>query len=40
MEFDLENAPQSAEWPHLVGMQAEEAKQTILNDRPDASVQM
>jgi hypothetical protein len=43
--FELEtdgfdNAPQTTEWPHLVGLQADEAEQAVLNDRPDATVHM
>ena len=40
LDFDNQNPPEVAEWPHLVGLGAEEAKQAVLNDRPDAAVHM
>jgi hypothetical protein len=33
---EQQNPPQRAEWPHVLGMDAEEAKQLILNDIPDS----
>jgi hypothetical protein len=35
---EQQNPPQRAEWPHVIGMDAEEAKQLILNDVPDSQV--
>ena len=38
LEFDEQNAPQVSEWPHLIGKSVEEAKQAILDDRPEIKV--
>ncbi len=35
---EQQNPPQRAEWPHVLGMDGEEAKQLILNDVPDSQV--